>query len=52
MLLLAGPMTVLCLAAEIVARTIERRRRARLADQGLLLDDIDTDTESAHTNTT
>ena len=35
MLLLAVPMTILFIASEIIARSIERRRRARLAAMGI-----------------
>lgn len=35
MLLLAIPMTVLFIISEVIARLIERRRKARLVDQGI-----------------
>ncbi|MEQ4206596.1 twin-arginine translocase subunit TatC [Actinopolymorpha sp. B17G11] len=41
MLLLATPMTILFLASELIARFIERRRRARLIAQGIDIDAIE-----------
>jgi sec-independent protein translocase protein TatC len=41
MLLLAAPMTILYLASELIARFIERRRRARLIAQGIDIDAIE-----------
>jgi sec-independent protein translocase protein TatC len=41
MLLLATPMTILYLASELIARFIERRRRARLVAQGIDIDAIE-----------
>jgi sec-independent protein translocase protein TatC len=41
MLLLAAPMTVLYLLSELIARYIERRRRARLVAQGIDMDEIE-----------
>ncbi len=41
MLLLAVPMTVLYLLSELIARFIERRRRARLIAQGIDIDSIE-----------
>lgn len=41
MLLLALPMTVLYLLSELIARYIERRRRARLVAQGIDMDEIE-----------
>jgi sec-independent protein translocase protein TatC len=41
MLLLAAPMTVLYLLSELIARYVERRRRARLVAQGIDMDEIE-----------
>jgi sec-independent protein translocase protein TatC len=41
MLLLAVPMTVLYLLSELIARYVERRRRARLVAQGIDMDEIE-----------
>lgn len=41
MLLLALPMTALFLVSELIARFIERRRRARLIAQGIDIDEIE-----------